>query len=152
MENIKRVNKFIGTKLFYDEDGVEHKLPQFESTIINANFIQKYLPPKGVYMLVPKHFSAADRQVLDYLEIIMDDTNKAHSPATEIGVRLQMAVPTVYNCLMELRKNDFIKKKSNSYYMINPVYAAKCKAKIKSELIEEYCAMNSKNGDDSDEN
>lgn len=141
MKNVKVKNKFLGTKLMYDSDGVEHRVPMFGKEITNANFTQKYLPPKGVFMLVPKHFSAADRQVLDYFEIIMDETNKAHSPATEISVRLQIAVPTVYNCIMELRKADFIKKKSNSYYMVNPIYAAKCKGGIKSELLEEYEAI-----------
>lgn len=139
MNNIKLKNKCIGQREVCDaETGELVPIPQFRLLRLNSNFVQTFLPAKGIYMLKPKEFTATDHHMLDYFYIIMDKSNKVYSPVSEIMERLDISQPTVYRSVTELRRHDFIRKKGNSYYMVNPEAYCKCDGETRSELLEEY--------------
>jgi DNA-binding MarR family transcriptional regulator len=139
MKNISLKNKRIGYRNICDaETGEIIKISQYRLTKSNANFAQIFLPERGVHLMKPLHFTAAEHRLIDYFYINMDQQNKLYSPVAEITERLVFSVPTAYRSLTELRKYDFIRKKGNSFYMVNPDKFCKCAGDTRDVLLQEY--------------
>ncbi len=141
IKNVKYKNVYDGRKELYDPDTGEMQLhPKFKRVIVNDGFYQVYTR-ENEFMVLPKEFTLADRQILDYLCIMMNEDNTVIAPVEEVASRLSLSTKTVYRTIAALSKNDYIRKRTIAVFMVNPDYSTKTKGDKKVIIVAKYLEL-----------
>jgi DNA-binding HxlR family transcriptional regulator len=71
----------------------------------------------------------------------MDKKNMAIAPTSELMERIDLSQKTIYKTLEVLRSTDYIRKRANSVYMVNPTYCAKVGGDDRVVLVNDYSLL-----------
>ena len=107
----------------------------------DRDFIKEFLPEEGVYHMRPRKMSLPSIHLFDYLCIIGGKDNVAVATMAELQERTEYSEPSVNRAKKQLMQMDYIRKKANNIYMLNPEIVAKVDGDKRQAIVEAYAKL-----------
>ena len=139
MKNSKRKRVFVGTQeMAYTSNGEVTRAMMMQLKEHDRNFIKFFLPEAGNHMMRPKEMTLTTVDLFNYLCVICGQDNIAITTTAEITERIGMSTASISRAKDQLYEFDYIRKRANNVYMINPEIAAKTDGEKRQALWEKY--------------